>query len=101
MSQFVVDMSVNKMLVDKVVRNKIHFLTKGEYLHAHNQYDDDDFINAARYFRHMTDEDGVFCDDKDNNSISTNLKEENASTSVDEDDFEILNISSNETNILD
>ena len=49
----------------------------------------------------MTDEDGVICDDQNNNSISTNLTDDNDRTSVDEDDFGILNTSSNEQNILE
>ena len=101
MSKFVVDMSVNKVLVSQAVKNEIHFLAKGERLHTDTQHDDDEFMTAARLLRPMTNEDGIICNDKDNNSISTNLTDDNDRTSVDEDDFGILNTSSNEQNILE
>ena len=46
------------------------------------------------------DEDSVMCD-KDNNCESTNSNDGNISILVEEEDFEILNIIPNRTNILD
>ena len=57
-------------------------------------------MNAARCFMPMINKDGVICDDEDNNSASTNSSDGNANTSFDEEDFEILNIGPNETNIF-
>ena len=100
-SQFIVDMSTNKVYASKYVRNEKHLLSKGERLHADTQHDDDKFMNAERRLMPIIDEDSIIRDDEDNNSTSTNSSDENAWTSVDEEDFEILNISPNDTNILD
>ena len=94
-STFVIDMNTNKVYPSKYVQNEMHFLLKGERLHADCQHEDDEYMNAARGFRPVANDDGMV-PDEDVSGINFN-----GSTTSKEEDFTIMDIDPNDASVLD